>query len=129
MLDASLRYALDYDLWIRLAARHRFVRIGEVLACSRLHAQAKTVAQTQGAMRETMDVLERHYGYVPFNWLYGYHYHRTTGESVATEAPRPKWSSAMYSAAMGIGYNWRHPLRYLGDIAATAREGIAWAHR
>ena len=129
MLDASLRYALDYDLWIRLAKQSPFARIGETLACSRLHPDAKTVAQTAAAMRETLGVLQRHYGYVPFNWLYGYTHHRLTGQALAVAAPRAKWSSAVYSAAMGARYNWRHPVRYLNDIAATAKEGLVWASR
>lgn len=127
-LDASLRFALDYDLWIRLAKRGRFARIGEDLACSRLHANAKTVAQTAAAMQETMTVLQRHYGYVPYNWLYGYTHHRLTGQVLAAEVPRANWSSAFYSAAMGARYNWRHPLRYLSDIASTAKEGLDWAN-
>ncbi len=125
MLDASLRFSLDYDLWARLAQHHGFARVSETLACSRLHDDAKTVAQTALAMRETLSVLQRHYGYVPFNWLYGYCHHRLTGQAIAAETPRPKLTSAFYSAAMGACYNWRHPWRFLGDIATTAKEGLA----
>ena len=129
MLNASMHYSLDYDLWVRLAQLHSFAMVDRELACSRLHADAKTVSNTAQAMRETLNLLKRHYGYVPFNWLYGYCHHRLTGQAIAAEAPRAKWTSAFYSAAVGARYNWRHPLRYLGDIASTAKEGLAWAHR
>ena len=125
MLDASLRYALDYDLWIRMARRYPMVKIDRYLANSRVHAQTKTMGQMGPAMRETLAVLKRHYGYVPYNWLYGYGHHILTGQRLALEAPRAKLSSACYSLALGARYNWRHPLRYCRDIVATAKKGLA----
>jgi len=123
-LDASLRFALDYDLWIRLARRHSMVKIDSLLANSRLHAAAKTVGQTAAAMRETLDVLKRHYGYAPYNWIYGYAHHRLSGQALAAEAPRLSLASAGAAMALGWRYNWRHPIRYCRDVLATAREGI-----
>jgi glycosyltransferase involved in cell wall biosynthesis len=124
-LDARLHFGIDYDLWIRLARRHRFVKIDSFLANSRLHPAAKTVGQTSAALKETMEILERHYGYVPYNWIYGYAYHLLSGKPIAAEAPRPSVWSAGYSLALGLRYNWRSPIRYCLDVLATAREGIA----
>lgn len=129
MLNASLRFALDYDLWIRIASRYPMVKVDRDLATSRIHAAAKTMAETGLAMRETIEVLKRHYGYVPYNWLYGYGHQRLTSQPLAIEAPRPALSSFCLSVALGARYNWRHPLRYCRDIGATARKGLAWASR
>jgi len=125
MLDAGLRFAFDYDLWIRIARRHPMVRVDRDLATSRIHAQAKTMAETGAAMRETIGVLKRHYGYVPYNWLYGYGHQRLTHRPLAIETPKPALSSACFSMALGARYNWRHPLRYCRDIVDTARKGLA----
>jgi len=122
-LDTRLRFAVDYDLWIRLARRRPMAKIDSFLAHSRLHAGAKTVEQTGDAMRETIELLRRHYGYAPFNWLYGYAHHRLSGQPLAAEAPRRSWKSAGCAVALGLRYNWRHPVRYGRDIRATAREG------
>jgi glycosyltransferase involved in cell wall biosynthesis len=121
MLDAGLRYALDYDLWIRLARRHPMVKVDRYLATLRLHDQAKTMGEMGPAIHETMTVLRRHYGYVPFNWVYGYGHHRLSGQSLAIEPPRAALASACYALALGARYNWRHPLRYCRDVVATAR--------
>ena len=72
MLDAHLRYAMDYDFWIRLSASYPMLKIDRELADSRLHASSKTLAEMPAAMLEAIEVLRRHYGYVPYNWLYGY---------------------------------------------------------
>lgn len=125
LLDARLRFAFDYDLWIRLAHRHRFVKIDQALAASRLHATSKTMGETAAFLRETVEVLRRHYGYVPYNWLYGYAHQLGSGQPLALEKPRLAIGSAWRSLALGARYNWRHPLRFSLDVVATAREGLA----
>ena len=100
-------------------------KIDAFLATSRLHPASKTVGQMGPALLATIEVLKRHYGYVPFNWLYGYWHHRLSGQSLAVEKPRPALSSALLSIAWGVRYNWRHPARYCRDILSTAREGLA----
>lgn len=123
-LDASLRFALDYDLWIRMARRYPMVKIDRRLATLRLHARTKTMSEMASAMHETIAVLRRHYGYVPYNWLYGYVHHRRTGQPIAVDRARAAVSSACVAAILGGRYNWRQPLRYCRDIIATAREGL-----
>lgn len=129
MLDANLRFAHDYDLWIRMARRYPMVKVDGFLATLRIHATNKTMGETGPAMRETIEVLQRHYQYVPYNWLYGYGHQRLTGQPLAVETPRPAFSSACYSVALGARYNWRHPFRYCRDVVSTARKGLAWVSR
>jgi glycosyltransferase involved in cell wall biosynthesis len=126
MLNAKMRFAIDYDLWIRMARRFAMVRIEPFLATSRMHAGAKTMSQMEPALLETIEMLKRHYGYVPYNWIYGYAHHHRTGQPLAVELPRASLASAVFSMAWGAQYNWRHPLRFSKDVLATAREGIAW---
>lgn len=125
MLDPDRHFALDYDLWIRIAQRYSMKKIEAFLATSRMHPGNKTIRDMEQMLRRTMELLSRHYGYVPYNWLYGYSYHRFTGRSIAVERPRPSAISACYSIALGAKYNWRHPLRYCRDIISTAREGLS----
>jgi glycosyltransferase involved in cell wall biosynthesis len=128
-LDPGLRFALDYDLWIRIARRSSMQKIDAVLAASRMHAASKTMGQMGRAMNETLGVLKRHYGYVPYNWLYGYEHHRLTGQPLALQPPEFSARSAACSLLRGARHNWRHPVRYARDILATGREGMAWLNR
>jgi glycosyltransferase involved in cell wall biosynthesis len=129
MLDPHLHFALDYDLWIRVVRQYSMTKIETFLATSRMHGDSKTMGQMDRAMHETIQVLQRHYGYVPYNWLYGYVHHRRTGQPLALQRPRPALPSALRSIALGTRYNWRHPLRYCRDILATAKEGLDWSNR
>ena len=66
LFDASLRCALDYDYWLRLAAAGgRLVHVPETLAASRLHADAKTLAQRDCCLREAIEVCMRNAGKAP----------------------------------------------------------------
>ena len=71
-LDITLHYCMDYDLWIRLGHRFRFGHLPEVLACSRLHTEGKTLARRRHVFPEIIRTVRRHYGFVPFSWVYGY---------------------------------------------------------
>ena len=54
-LDTTLRYCLDYDLWIRLALRYPVRYLPEVLARARIYPETKTAS---GGM-ERLDEIER----------------------------------------------------------------------
>jgi glycosyltransferase involved in cell wall biosynthesis len=125
MLNPELRFAHDYDLWIRMLQRSEAIKIDRYLATLRIHAGAKTVRDTAPAMLEAIEVLRRHFGYVPWNWIYGYGHHRLTGDPVAVSKPRPALMSACYAAALGARWNWRHPLRYCLDIVESGRRTFA----
>jgi len=46
MLDDSFHFALDYELWLRLASQgHRFGRIGRILAIDRHHLERKSATR------------------------------------------------------------------------------------
>lgn len=76
-LDTGLHYAMDLDLWIRMGKLQRmnsgwkFRHIPQVLALSRMHRASKTLSRRRQAFEEIISVVERHFGIVPFNWVYG----------------------------------------------------------
>lgn len=71
-LDESVRYCMDYDLWIRLAHVSRFAYLSEYLANTRLHADAKTLDQRGPVHAEILRTVHRHFGRVTSHWVYGY---------------------------------------------------------
>lgn len=59
-IDESFRYAMDYELWLRLAARFSVTRVDRVLAAYRYHPASKTVAESKGFVAETWRASRRH---------------------------------------------------------------------
>lgn len=70
-LDESLRYCMDYELWIRMSRRQRPVYVPVVVAGSRLHPATKTLGQRTEVLREIVDMLSRTYSKVSQTWLLG----------------------------------------------------------
>jgi glycosyltransferase involved in cell wall biosynthesis len=70
--NTSLRYAMDYDYWIRLSKRFSMAYLNIHLANTRLHREAKTVQQRNQMHREILQVVKSHYGAVSDHWIYSY---------------------------------------------------------
>ncbi len=60
LLDESLHWGLDWDLWMRLGARRRFAYVDSVLAAGRLHGDTKTSTGGMRRLRELLSILRRH---------------------------------------------------------------------
>lgn len=114
-IDSSLEYAMDWDLWCRMArAGARFMRIREVLAAARLHSEAKTQSGGFRRTRELCRVNMRHAAFgIPFvatAQVYHRHVRKLMGPFAAV--PRWVWTSLLGAPrargrVQGIGRNGR----------------------
>jgi len=61
LLDERFHYALDFDFFVRLAARgYRFLHIRELLADFRLHDASKTCSMPDKQLQEHTRIMRRH---------------------------------------------------------------------
>jgi glycosyltransferase involved in cell wall biosynthesis len=114
-LDPRLHYALDYDLWMRLSRTTQFVKIDQLLAHSRMHASNKTLAFRREAYEETMQVLRRNYGYVPYEWVYAYTSFLIDRKDQYFETSARTPLKVLLSLLFGIFRNPLRPLRFVKD--------------
>lgn len=68
MLDTTLYYCMDYDLWIRLGRDFRIERINRFLANSRRYLETKSFAHREPMFQEIYTVVRRSFGRVPPHW-------------------------------------------------------------
>jgi glycosyltransferase involved in cell wall biosynthesis len=114
-VDPRLHYALDYDLWIRLSRSTRFAFLRKRLARSRMHSTNKTLGFRREAYEETMGLLRRRYGYVPFEWVYGYTSFLLDRKDQYFEASHVTRPKVLLSLALGLVRNPLRPLRFVRD--------------
>jgi glycosyltransferase involved in cell wall biosynthesis len=112
--DASLHHTMDYDYWLRIAARHprssmRF--LDRDLAGCRMHADAKTVAGWTRALDEIFALVKKRTGYVSLWWCVAKWDHLTDGRSQATDPHPVPWRA--YPPAI-LEFMWRNPVRSWG---------------
>lgn len=59
MLDESMHYLMDYDLWLRIALHFPFTRAKETLANFRLHDDSKTASQYRYFLNDNLRLLDK----------------------------------------------------------------------
>jgi glycosyltransferase involved in cell wall biosynthesis len=58
--DPSLKYAMDYEYWLRISRRARFKYLDRVLSNYRLHVSSKSIAQVIQQIEEATSVKKRY---------------------------------------------------------------------
>ena len=115
-LDPDVARSFDYDLWIRMAKQNfRFRSIPDYLAGSRMHTGSKTLYERDDVFHASMRLLKRHYGYVPFSWVFGYTAYRMDRRDQFFQPLRPSLLKYLASLPMGLQWNPAHPFRFLGE--------------
>jgi glycosyltransferase involved in cell wall biosynthesis len=124
-LDPQVNWSFDYDLWIRMVkAGMRFAFLPEYLANSRIHSGAKTIYERGKVFEFSMDLLKRHYQYVPLSWILGYTAFRIDRRDQFFQPLQVSVGKYLASLPVGIWYNRQQPFRYLGEwISAPFRAG------
>lgn len=70
-VDESLRFCMDYDLWVRISRSYSLKYIDELLATSRLHDESKSVSQWGDVgLPEIMMTSLKHYGSISNSFLH-----------------------------------------------------------
>jgi glycosyltransferase involved in cell wall biosynthesis len=104
-MDPELSLTFDYEFWMRLAKTYDIRRIEGTLALSRMHRANKSLGQRTGVFRETFRILRRHYGYVPFQWIYAYLCYRADGRDQFFEPFQPSVLRYLESLPKGLVEN------------------------
>ena len=114
-MDPEMNLTFDYELWMRLARIHDLRRMEGTLAISRMHRKNKSLGQRREVFRETFRIMRRHYGYVPFQWVYGYLCYNADGRDQFFEPFRPSVFRYLESLPAGLFLNRSAMFRYIAE--------------
>lgn len=116
--NEKLSFAMDYEYWLRMArASCRIEHIPEVLAASRLHAEAKTLSSQKSFFNEIFQVCLKIGGYVHFNWFNSYWQFRLSGESALAAQPLKGIKAKQKILFALIHHRWFHLRRTLSKTS------------
>lgn len=116
-MDPARQYTFDYDLWLRLARRHRFYHLPRELAQSRMHRDNKTLGARRRVLRETIDTVRANTGYAPFGHVYAYACYLIDGRDQFYEPLQPSWWKYALTLPLGLRFNGLTPGRFLRGYA------------
>jgi glycosyltransferase involved in cell wall biosynthesis len=115
MIDINMHYALDYDLWIRVAKRYGVRKVDEYFATSRMHMDNKTLSSRRKVYQEIIGTVRREYGYVPYEWINGYACYLLDKKDQYFDRSKPTLSSYALSLALGCYHNPHNLQRYWAE--------------
>lgn len=119
-MNVSQHYVLDYDLWMRLAKRYPIAKVDEYLATSRMYGDNKTISKRSLVYREILTSVHAHFGYVPFDWVFGFACYLVDRKDQFFEPTRPTKAKYLASLLLGMYYNPRQLKRYCLEWGAAA---------
>ncbi|HEX4231404.1 MAG TPA: glycosyltransferase family 2 protein [Bryobacteraceae bacterium] len=125
-LDISLKTVFDYDLWIRMSQSYRFISIPSCAAASRMHVENLSLGRRDLVFQEAIQLLKRHYGYVPLQWIYGSIQYSHDRRDQFFQPLQASLLSFLASLPVGMCHNRRHPLKYFLEFCSKIKmENIA----
>lgn len=119
MLDVSLHLTLDYDLWLKISARHSMFKIDRAMANSRMWADNKTLSRRRTTFREVVKILRKHRGYVPVNWVYGYAAFLLDGKDGFYQVSDLTVPAVSLATVMGLWYNRTCPWKFIAECVSN----------
>ena len=115
-LDPDVNMSFDYDLWIRMAKqKYRFAKIPQYLAESRMHSGSLTIGARERVFLASIELLQRHYGYVPFSWVFGYVAYHFDGRDQFFQPLQPSLSKYLAALRTGLRLNRGRAWRFFGE--------------
>ena len=115
MINTQLHFALDYELWMRIARLYPVHKVDDYLATSRMYMDNKTLANRRRVYQEILSSVKTHYGYVPFQWVNGYACYLLDRKDQFFDRSTPTLLSHGLGLALGSYYNHGNVGRYLNE--------------
>ncbi len=122
-IDPELQYTYDYDLWLRLARRHRFEYLPEILAQSRMHRANKTIGSRRAVLRETIGTVRAATGYAGFGHVYAYACHLVDGRDQFFQPLQPSWAKYALALPVGLAFNRSGSVPFLREYLGAMKPG------
>lgn len=119
-IGSQWQTAFDFDLWWRLAKQGSLVQVEGRWAQSRMHTDNKTLGQRERVLEESMEVVRRHFGYVPFCRVHSLEAWKLDGRDQYFAPLRPTLGAYLRALPAGLRQNAGQRWRYLKEWAAVA---------
>lgn len=124
-LDASLKYCMDYELWLRWGKHISFYYLPQKLAGSRLYKDNKTLGQRIAVHYEINEMFRRNFGKVPEKWIFGYA-HVKIEEDLNLDrtniGQNLKFVHALAYNSLWAFWHWNHKI----SLKALGKVGFWW---
>jgi glycosyltransferase involved in cell wall biosynthesis len=115
MMNVDMHFALDYELWIRIAKQYGVRKVDEFLATSRMHMDNKTLSKRRLVYQEILSTVKTQFHYAPYEWINGYACYLLDRKDQYFDRSKPTVASYALSLALGMYHNPGQRKRFLAE--------------
>jgi glycosyltransferase involved in cell wall biosynthesis len=115
MMNVDMHFALDYELWIRIAKQYGVRKVDEFLATSRMHMDNKTLSKRRLVYQEILSTVKAQFQYAPYEWINGYACYLLDRKDQYFDRSKPSMASYALSLALGMYHNPGQRRRFLAE--------------
>jgi hypothetical protein len=115
MMNVDMHFALDYELWIRIAKRYGVRKVDEFLATSRMHMDNKTLSKRRLVYQEILSTVKTQFRYAPYEWVNGYACYLLDRKDQYFDRSKPSLASYALTLGLGIYHNPGERKRFFAE--------------
>ncbi|MFN9265572.1 MAG: glycosyltransferase [Acidobacteriota bacterium] len=115
MMNVEMHFALDYELWIRIAKRYGVRKVDEYLATSRMHMDNKTLSKRRLVYQEILSTVKTQFQYAPYEWINGYACYLLDRKDQYFDRSQPSLASYALSLGLGMYHNPGERKRFFAE--------------
>ncbi|HSW90172.1 MAG TPA: glycosyltransferase family 2 protein [Patescibacteria group bacterium] len=121
--DDSFHFTMDYEYWCRVIRKYPMNFIPEFFANARIHADAKTSAQTSKLYADAIRVQKKYFPSVHHDWIFTYVDGKVHGLKDGTWYQEIYYWSHLFFLSFVLQLQWNHHL----PTAPMVRQYRLWA--
>jgi glycosyltransferase involved in cell wall biosynthesis len=110
LIDSHAAPSIDYEYWVRLGRQGvRFEYLPRLLAATRLHSEAFTVASRVACHVATNNFMRRHFGRTPDRWVFNYAHAVAEARGLRRSEPF-RFAVAVSLVSLYASLRWNHSI-------------------
>lgn len=115
MMNVNMHFALDYELWMRIAKQYPVLKVDDYLATSRMHMDNKTLSKRRLVYQEIIGSVKAQFQYASYEWLHGYACYLLDRKDQYFDRSRPSLPSYALTLALGLHHNPGKRKRFVAE--------------
>jgi glycosyltransferase involved in cell wall biosynthesis len=115
MMNTTMHFALDYELWIRIAKQYGVIKVDDFLATSRMHMDNKTLSKRRLVYQEILSTVKTQFRYAPYEWINGYACYLLDRKDQYFDRSQPTLASYGLTLLLGMYHNPGERKRFFAE--------------
>lgn len=113
----KIHTCMDYEYWIRASKHYYLGHVLYLMATSRIHPMASTIALRPQVFKDVISTIKKYYGYVPISLIMAYaDYKISKVDQIIEKKKTNEFLLAPLMLFLALRYNYKYPKKLFTDV-------------